>query len=334
LAVVWAVVSIAFGVNELLPGDPARAVAGVQARPADVARIRQQLGLDRPPAVRYVLFWRRLVHIGPPEHEAPPDPAHASCAIVLPLGHRALHIDLGMSFQRRAPVVDLLAARLPRTFALALAGVLAQLLFGIATGTLAALRRGSWLDRALVTTSLLGISAPTFLIALLLQLVLARELRWLPLDGYGTTLAEHARCLVLPALTLGIYGAAFYMRLVRDEMKLLLRSDWARTARAKGVRAWAVVAIHVLRNALLPIVTAVGLDLGALMGGAIVTETVFRWPGLGELSLRATLDRDGPVVCGCLIVTSIAVVAANLLVDLIYPRLDPRVTFQPEPDSR
>jgi peptide/nickel transport system permease protein len=332
LAVVWAVVSIAFAINELLPGDPARAVAGVQARPADVARIRSQLGLDRPPAVRYVLFWRRLVHVGPPEPRT--EPSHASCAVVLPLGHRALHIDLGMSFQRRTPVVDLIAARLPRTFALALAGAFAQVLFGMSTGTLAALRRESWLDRVLVTTSLLGISAPTFLIALLLQLFLARELRWLPLDGYGTTFVEHTRCLVLPALTLGIYGAAYYTRLVRDEMRLLLRSDWVRTARAKGVRPWAVVTVHALRNALLPIVTAVGLDLGALMGGAIVTETVFRWPGLGELSLRATVDRDGPVVCGCLIVTSIAVVAANLAVDLFYPRLDPRVTFQPEPDSR
>ncbi len=334
LAVVWAVVSIAFAVNELLPGDPARAVAGVQARPADVARIRQQLGLDRPPAVRYVLFWRRLVHVGPRLSESLAEPSHASCAVVLPLGPKALHIDFGMSFQRRTPVVDLLAARLPRTLVLALAGVFAQLLFGITTGTLAAIRRGSWLDRVLVTTSLLGISAPTFLIALLLQLVLARELRWLPLDDYGTTLTEHARCLVLPALTLGIYGAAYYTRLVRDEMKVLLRSDWVRTAKAKGVRPWAVVAFHALRSALLPIVTAVGLDVGALMGGAIVTETIFRWPGLGELSLRATLDRDGPVVCGCLIVTSIAVVAANLLVDLLYPRLDPRITFQPEPDNR
>jgi peptide/nickel transport system permease protein len=334
LAVVWAVVSIAFAVNELLPGDPARAVAGVQARPADVARIRQQLGLDRSPAVRYVLFWQRLVHIGPAHRDPLAEPSHASCAVALPLGHRALHIDFGMSFQRRTAVVDLLEARLPRTFALALAAVFAQLLFGLTTGTLAALHRGSWLDRLLVTTSLLGISAPTFLIALLLQWILARELRWLPLDGYGTTLADHARCLVLPSLTLGIYGAAYYTRLVRDEMMLLLRSDWVRTARAKGVRAWAVIAIHVLRNALLPIITAVGLDLGALMGGAIVTETVFRWPGLGELSLRATIDRDGPVLCGCLIVTSVAVVAANLLVDLSYARLDPRVTVQPEPDSR
>ncbi|HEV3192700.1 MAG TPA: ABC transporter permease, partial [Polyangiaceae bacterium] len=248
LAVVWAVVSIAFAVNELLPGDPARAVAGVQARPADVARIRQQLGLDRPPAVRYVLFWRRLVHVGPRLRQSLTESSHASCAVLLPLGRRALHVDFGMSFQRRTPVVDLLAERLPRTFVLALAGVFAQLLFGITTGTLAATRRGSWLDRAFVTTSLLGISAPTFLIALLLQLVLARELGWLPLDGYGTTFAEHASCLVLPALTLGIYGAAYYTRLVRDEMNVLLRSDWIRTARAKGVRPWAVVAIHALRS--------------------------------------------------------------------------------------
>jgi peptide/nickel transport system permease protein len=190
---------------------------------------------------------------------------------------------------------------------------------------IAAVRRGTWIDRLLVGTSLLGISAPTFLIALLLQVVLARELRWLPLDGYGADLGEHARSLVLPALTLGLYGAAYYTRLVRDEMRTLLDADWVRTARAKGLPAWRVVTRHALRNALVPIVTAVGLDFGALMGGAIVTETVFRWPGLGELSVKALLDRDGPVILACVIVTSIAIVATNLAVDVAYGLLDPRI---------
>ena len=187
------------------------------------------------------------------------------------------------------------------------------------------MRRGSWIDRLLVGVSLLGISAPTFLIALLLQYVLAYELRWLPLDGFGTTLVEHARCLVLPALTLGIYGTAYYTRLVRDEMSVLMRQDWVRTARAKGLSAWRVVVRHALRNALVPVVTAVGLDFGGLMGGAIVTESVFRWPGLGDLSVKATLNRDGPVVVACVVVTSIAIVASNLVVDLICARLDPLV---------
>jgi peptide/nickel transport system permease protein len=321
IGVVWAVVSIAFAVNTLMPGDAARMVAGPQARPADVARIREQLGLDRPPAVQYARFWRRLVHFGPRVTEG----EHASCAVLVPLGRSALHLDFGKSFQMRQPVVDVVATRMPRTLLLAVAGILVQLLLGVSTGVIAAVRRGTWIDRVLVGTSLLGISAPTFLIALLLQVTLARELRWLPLDGYGTGLGEHARCLVLPALTLGLYGAAYYTRLVRDEMRVLLDADWVRTARAKGLPGWRVVTRHALRNALLPIVTAIGLDFGALMGGAIVTETVFRWPGLGELSVKAMLDRDGPVILACVIVTSIAIVATNVVVDVVYGFIDPRI---------
>ncbi|HEX4448710.1 MAG TPA: ABC transporter permease [Polyangiaceae bacterium] len=330
VGVVWAVVSIAFVVNVLLPGDPARLVAGAQARPADVARIRQQLGLDRPPATQYARFWSRMVHVGPRML----DGEHATCAVVVPLGSSAIHLDFGKSFQMRQPVVDVLATRLPRTFLLAVAGVLVQLVLGLTAGVLAALHRGRWIDRWIVGASLLGISAPTFLIALLLQVTLARELRWLPLDGYGTTPGEHARCLVLPALTLGIFGATYYTRLVRDELSSLLAADWVRTARAKGLPGWRVVLAHALRNGLAPIVTAVGVDLGSLLGGAVVTETVFRWPGLGELSLQATLDRDGPVLAGCVIVTAIAVTATNLAVDLLYGRLDPQVRAAREAGTR
>jgi peptide/nickel transport system permease protein len=330
VGVVWAVVSIAFAINVLMPGDAARMVAGPQARPADVARIREQLGLDRPPAVQYIRFWSRLVHLGPRATEG----EHASCVVLLPLGDSALHLDFGKSFQMRQPVVDVIATRMPRTLLLAAAGVVLQLLLGVSTGVLAAVRRGTWIDRLTVGTSLLGISAPTFLIALLLQVTLARELRWLPLDGYGASLGEHARCLVLPALTLGFYGAAYYTRLVRDEMRVLLDADWVRTARAKGLPAWRVIARHGLRNALVPIVTAVGLDFGALMGGAIVTETVFRWPGLGELSVKAMLDRDGPVILACVIVTSIAIVATNVVVDLVYGLLDPRLRGAREGGTR
>jgi peptide/nickel transport system permease protein len=322
--VVWAVVSIAFAIDNLLPGDPAQMVAGAQARPADVARIRQQLGLDRPPFVQYARFWRRLVHVGPRTFDPNVDSAHASCLAVLPLGNVAVHVDFGKSFQLRQPVAAVVAGRLPRTFALTVAGVLLQLLFGISTGVAAALRRGSRLDRMLVGASLLGVSAPTFLIALLLQYVLAYRLRWLPLDGFGTTLAEHAQCLVLPAMTLGVYGTAYYTRLVRDEMTVLLQQDWVRTAQAKGLPRWRVVTHHALRNSLVPIVTAVGLDFGALMGGAVVTETVFRWPGLGELSVRAALNRDGPVAIACVVVTSLAIVLSNVAVDLVCARLDAR----------
>jgi peptide/nickel transport system permease protein len=332
--VVWVVVSLTFAINELLPGDPARMVAGLQARPADVARIHEQLGLGRPPLVRYALFLRRLVHVGPRVVRGPTDAAHGTCAVVLGVGRWALHIDFGKSFQMRQPVVDVVAERFPRTLALAVAGIAVQLLLGAASGAIAAVRRGTRTDRLLVSVSLLGISLPTFLLALLLQNALARELRVLPLDGYGGSFAEHARCIVLPALTLGIYGAAYYTRLVRDEMSAILRRDWIRTARAKGAPALRVVTVHAMRNATLPVLTAVALDFGALLGGAIVTESVFRWPGLGELSVRATLDRDGPVLLACVLVASFAVVATNLVVDLAYARLDPRITDPRARDNR
>jgi peptide/nickel transport system permease protein len=336
--VVWAVVSLTFVVGNVLPGDPARMVAGAQARPADVARIRDQLGLNHPPLVQYALFWRRILHAGPrlgstppptggsaPVLSAPAPPGHESCAEIVPLGGASIHVDLGKSYQQRQPVVTLIATRLPRTFALAAAGLILQLLFGVATGVLAAARRGRWLDRAILGGSLLGVSAPTFLIALALQYVFAHELRWLPLDGFGKTFAEHARSIVLPALTLGVYGAAYYTRLVRDEMGGLLAQDWIRTARAKGASPIRVLVRHGLRNAVLPIATAAGLDFGALMGGAIVTETVFRWPGIGDLAVKATLSHDGPIVLACTIVSSVAVVGANIVVDALHARLDPRL---------
>jgi peptide/nickel transport system permease protein len=323
LFVAWAVLSLAFAMNNFLPGDPARMVAGVQARPADVARIREQLGLGRPPLVQYALFWRRLVHVGP--RDARTDPEHTSCASVVPLGGSAVHIDFGKSFQMRQPVVDILAQRIPRTAALAFAGVAIELLLGLAAGMVAAARRGSWVDRWLLAASVLAVSAPTFLVALGLQYLLAYELKLLPLDGYGATTWDRARSIVLPAVTLGIYGAAYCARLTRDEMVNVLRQDWVRTARAKGAGELRLLVRHGLRNALLPVVTAAGLDLGTLLGGAVVTETVFRWPGIGQLSVSALLNRDGPVILACVVVTAIAVVATNLAVDLIYARLDPRV---------
>jgi peptide/nickel transport system permease protein len=320
--VVWGVVSIAFAINDLLPGDPARMAAGAQARPADVARIRSQLGLDRPPLARYGAFWRRLVHVGPRDRDS--DPAHASCLVVAGIGRSAVHIDFGKSFQLHQPVGDVVCARIGRTFALAVAGVCLQLTMGIAAGLFAALRPGSRLDRGLVASSSLVASAPTFLVGLLLQYVLAYRLRWLPLDGFGDTIAEHARCLVLPALTLGLYGAGYYTRIVRDDVRVSIQNDWVRTARAKGAPMARVVVRHVLRNAVIPVLTAAGLDFGALMGGAVVTETVFRWPGLGDLSVSGALNRDGPVVLACVVVTSVAVVASNVVVDFVCAALDPR----------
>lgn len=317
--VVWSVVTLTFFVNNVLPSDPARMVAGPQARPQDVKKIREQLGLDKPVTEQYAIFMRRLVHFGP-SAIPPKDPEHGTCANV-----GFFHLDLGKSYQQRRPVVTILGERLPRTVFLAVVAVGVQVLIGIISGVLAAVKRNRMLDHLTVGASLLGISAPTFILGLLFQYVLAYRLKLLPLDGYGNTDADHVVSVVLPALTLGVFGAAYYTRLVRDEMLGLLKQDHVRTAHAKGLSELGVVVKHALRNALVPLVTVMGMELGALVGGAIVTETLFRWPGLGSLSVTALLDRDGPLVLGTVLVTATAVVLSSVAVDFVYVVLDPRV---------
>ncbi len=316
--VVWATISLAFVVSSTLPSDPARMVAGPQARPQEVERVRKALALDRPLHVQYMHFWKRLVHVAGDHDDAD---AHASCAAIV----GRWHVDLGKSYQQRQPVVDILAERFPRTLMLAVAASFVQLALGVAAGTLAAAKRRTIFDRLLVSGSLLGISAPTFVIGLFFQWLFAFRLRLFPLDGFGQTVGEHLVSLVLPALTLGVFGAAYYTRLVRDEMLDQLHQDYVRTARAKGLSRGATVVHHALRNALLPIVTIAGMEFGALVSGAIVTESIFRWPGLGALSVSAMLDRDGPVIMGCVIVTALATVVMTVLVDVVYVFVDPRV---------
>ena len=316
--VVWATVTLAFLVSHALPSDPARMVAGPQARPQDIARIRKELGLDQSIYVQYAGFMGRLVHVAPASAEPK---EHATCA---PLIGR-IHLDLGKSAQQRRPVVTILAERLPRTVFLAFAAAFVQVLLGVVAGVLAASRKKTVIDHLAVSASLLGQSAPTFVIGLTLQWLFAHRLGVLPLDGWGDTTFEHLRSVILPALTLGVFGAAYYTRLVRDEMIGQLGHDYVRTARAKGLSRGAVVVKHALRNALMPIVTIVGVDVGTLVGGAIVTESIFRWPGIGSLAVTATLDRDGPVLMGCVLVTSVAVVFSTIAVDAVYTLLDPRV---------
>jgi peptide/nickel transport system permease protein len=318
LFTIWAVVSLTFLINHSLPADPARVIAGPQARPAEVAKIRISLGLDRPFLVRYGIFWRRLVHFAP--RPIAGDEAHESCTALGPL-----HFDLGTSYQKGKPVIGILADRLPKTLLLAIAAMVVQLVAGVGFGIVAALKRNTVWDWGAVSATLVGVSAPTFLIGMVLQYVLAYRWRLLPLDGYGTSASEHLISVVLPAATLGVFGAAYYTRLIRDEMIGLMKQDFVRTARAKGVSAPRVVVVHALRNALMPLVTVIGLDFGGLVGGAIVTEKLFRWPGLGQLSVDAVFDRDGPIVMGTVIVASTAIVLANLLVDLSYALIDPRV---------
>jgi peptide/nickel transport system permease protein len=296
LFVIWATITIAFIVNNALPADPARMIAGQQAPPAAVARIRKELGLDRPLYVQYGLFLNKVVHL-----------------------------DLGKSYQQRRPVTVILEERAPRTFLLAFGAAVVQAIIGVTAGVIAAANKRRNADRIAVGASLLGVSAPTFVIGLCLQWLFAVKLRVFPIDGYGETTLDHLASLVLPAVTLGIFGAAYYTRIVRDEMIGELAQDYVRTARAKGLSRRAVIVHHALRNALVPIVTIFGLEVGTLIGGAIVTESVFRWPGIGSLSVDALLDRDGPLIMGCVIVTSGVVVLSTLFVDIAYWLLDPRL---------
>lgn len=320
LLVVFLVMTAAFVVNRSLPSDPARMVTGPQARPADVARVRAQLALDRPLIVQYGVFLRRLVRLVPPGADPKKDPDLASCWV-----KGRVCVDLGRSYQLRRPVAAVLVEHLPHTIVLAFAATTISVVLGVAAGVLAALRKNTWLDAGAVGLSLLGISAPTFLLGVLLQYVLAYKLDLLPLAGGGDgSLHDGLRHLALPALTLGVFGAAYYTRLARDEVLGLLRLDHVRTARAKGLSRGRVLVVHVLRNALVPIVTVIGLDLGALLGGAVITEQIFSWPGIGTLTVRAMHDRDGPVIVGTVLVAATAVVLASLVVDVLYAVLDPR----------
>lgn len=316
LFTIWAVVTLTFLIYNVLPEDPARVIAGPQARPADVARIRTQLGLDQPIHVRYAKYFGGLVSFGKPKGDPKQDSAW-QVGIV--------RIDLGVSYLKRKPVVDLLGKALPPTLLVGFLAIFIQVAIGAIGGVLAAMRRHTVYDWGTVALTLVGISAPTFLTGLLLQHFAARELMLFPLDGYGTTTREQLHAAVLPAVTLGMFGAAYYTRLVRDEMITLLKQDYIRTARAKGAREWVVVYKHALRNALMPLVTVIGLSMGTLVGGAIVTEKIFRWPGIGSLSVDAIIERDGPVIMGVVILFSTVVVLANLVVDLSYALLDPRV---------
>ncbi len=319
LVLVLGVTSLSFVLVQVLPGDPARMLLGPQASAADIKRARTLYGLDRPVSVQFVKYWAHLLHTGPPP--TPGDTEHRSCAAFLP----GVHLDLGYSFYYRKPVVALLLAKIPRSFELAVAALIIQLTLGVSLGIAAAAKRGTAWDDAAMSASLLGASAPTFLLGLLLQYVFAYKLGLLPFDGYGTTGADHLRSLVLPALTLGLFGSALYARLTREEVASALAQDFARAARARGASATRVLVVHALRNALAPLTTMAALDLGTMVSGAVVTERIFRWPGVGQLAVDAVLNRDGPVIFGTVLFSAAAVVVATFTLDVADVLLDPRL---------
>ncbi len=291
LPVIWLVVSVVFLLIHLVPGDPIQAMLGEGAAGADIQAARHAYGLDVPLPTQYVRYWNGV-----------------------------LHGDLGRSLRLNKPVRELVAQAYPATLALTLAALSVAILLSIPAGVRSATRRNRWDDRALSFVSLLGLSFPNFALGPILVLLFAIRLDWLPVSGGGSW-----RNLVLPAVTMGASLAAILTRMVRTSMLEELGQDYIRTARAKGLSERAVVYRHALRNALIPVVTVIGLQFGALLAGAIVTETIFAWPGIGRLTISAISNRDYSLVQGCLLCIGLTYVAVNFLTDLVYSALNPRI---------
>ena len=282
---------LVFAMLRLIPGDPAMVIAGTEATPELVARIRETLGLERPLAVQLGLY----------------------------LGD-VLTGDLGRSIRTGAPVTAEMYPRFVATLQLTLASLLVAVLGGTLVGVAAALHRGRLADTAILISSLAGTSAPSFWVGLVLMIYIGFEANLLPIAGYDTALH-----LVLPALTVAVGGMPMIIRLVRAALMETLEEDYVRTARAKGLRERAVVMKHALRNALVPVVTVVGLELGRLLGGVVVVESVFAWPGLGRMLLEAIQARDFPVVQGSVLLFSVFLILTNFAIDLCYGVIDPRI---------
>jgi peptide/nickel transport system permease protein len=287
------VATLVFGMTRLLPGDPARVVAGVFADEAEVARIRARLGLDRPLHEQYGLFMARLARG-----------------------------DLGTSVRTSEPVLLEVRSRLPATLVLALLASAIAALVGIAAGVLAASRPHSAFDYLFSVVTLFGVSMPVYWLGILLIILFAVRLNWLPAAG-----ADQSTSIVLPAVTLAAFSVALITRMTRATMLEVLGQDFVRTARAKGVAERDVVYRHALRNAFIPILTTIGLQFGALLGGAVLTESVFAWPGVGLLLVDSIFSRDFPVVQGIVLVFSALFIATNLVVDLLYAVVDPRIRY-------
>ncbi|MDR3762918.1 MAG: ABC transporter permease [Acidobacteriota bacterium] len=291
LPVVWLVVSVVFLLIHLVPGDPIQAMLGEGAAGADIQATRHAYGLDVPLPQQYVHYWSGV-----------------------------LHGDLGRSLRLNKPVTALVAQAYPATLRLAVTALLVAILLSIPAGVRSAVRRNRWDDRALSFVSLLGLSFPNFALGPILILIFAIHFDLLPVSG-----AEDWRAVILPAVTMGASLAAILTRMVRTSMLEELGQDYIRTARAKGLSEGRVVYCHALRNALIPVITVIGLQFGALLAGTIVTEKIFAWPGLGRLTIDAISNRDYALVQGCLLCIGLTYVAVNFLTDLVYSALNPRI---------
>ena len=285
---------IVFTLMQLSPGDPAMIILGAQAAPEDIAILRESMGLNDPLVVQ---FFRFLLGM--------------------------FRLDFGTSYKDGMPVLDKLLEALPYTAQLTFSAVLLALIVGIPAGIISATKQYSAFDRVATVAALIGFSTPNFWLSIMLILVFSVNLQWLPVSGTGSILH-----LVLPSIALGAQSAAVFCRMTRSSMLEVLNMDYIRTARAKGLTERVVILKHALKNALIPVITVVGLQIGLLFGGAILTETVFSWPGVGRLMIDSIRAKDTPVVQGGVIFTASIFVFINLLVDILYAYVDPRVKAQ------
>lgn len=292
--VVWGVVTVVFLFIHLVPGDPILAMVGERAQPADIAKLREQLGLNDPFHIQYFRYLSRLVRG-----------------------------DLGASLHTGKPVIKTIIQRYPATIKLALASLLLALIISIPLGVVSATHRNSPVDHLSMVSALLGISMPNFWLGPLLIILFSIKLNLLPVSGSGGW-----SYLILPAITLGTAMTALLTRMVRSSMLEEMGQDYIRTARAKGLPERVVIYKHALKNALIPVVTIVGLQFGTLLTGAIITETIFAWPGLGRLTIQAISQRDYPLVQGCILMISLTYILVNLATDLLYTVLDPRIRYR------
>jgi peptide/nickel transport system permease protein len=290
-----------FSLLYIAPGDPAAVIAGDQASPADVERIRQSLGLDRPFLIRFSEWVWQI-----------------------------LHGDLGTSIFTNLPVTTMMAQRFEPTLSLMVITLIFAVAVAVPMGVVAAWKAGTWIDRVIMAFAVFGFSVPVFVIAYLLAYVFALELEWLPVQGY-TPLSEGLwpwfENLILPAIALGCVYIALIARITRAAMLEVLQQDYIRTARAKGIGQQGILFVHALKNASVPIVTVIGIGIALLIGGAVVTESVFAIPGLGRLTVDAILRRDYPLIQGLVLLFSFVYVLVNLAIDLSYTLLDPRIRY-------
>ncbi|MGD2014863.1 MAG: ABC transporter permease [Desulfobacterales bacterium] len=282
---------ITFCLSFLMPADPVRMLAGRSATQATVESIRKELGLDKPLPIQYLKYISRL-----------------------------MQGDLGRSYKQKTQVSELIMSRLPATLLLMAGTIFFELLIGLPAGILAATKRGRSADNWIMALSFAGVSVPQFVLGLVLLYLFAHIIPVFPLGGYGSL--NH---LILPALTLGISGGGWYSRMMRSSMVDVLRQDFIRTARSKGLTERSVILVHALRNAILPVIAMIGLDIGIFMAGAVVVESVYGWPGIGQMAWQAIQMVDIPIIMGATLVAAVGIVLGNLLADLVIPFIDPRV---------